>query len=314
MLALPLSGKTEARVGTPALLTRPMLLLASDGSAAASAATQVTAALARTRGDDVRVISVLPSQLYQPAFPDAGSAAPIDEFGIRQDTETRQGLVREQIAVAGVRPDQWPLDIEIGPPATVIAREARRRLASMVTIGLRHHGAVERLLRDETTLRVVRESPVPVLAVTSTLTDRPRRVAVAVDFSRASLRAARTAIGLLGPGGSLFVVYVAPEVHRGEEHEGASIIHSQGIVAAFARLRRELMVPGGIQIEAVMLNGQPGAELLSFAERADIDLIAVGSHRHPFLTHLLLGSVTSTLVRDARRSLLVSPPAPVRDD
>ena len=313
MSALPLSRSIEERVGAPTVLQRPMLLLASDGSATASAATRVTAALAHTRSTDVRVLSVLPTQLYPPALSDGGIAAPIGNFDTLHDTERRQGILREQISRAGVRPDQWPLDLEIGPPATIIAREARRRMASMIVMGLRRHGAVDRWLRDETTLRVVRESPVPVLAVTSTLLDLPRRVAVAVDFSRASLRAARTAIGLLAPNASVFVVYVAPEMDRSEEHEGAGVIHSQGIVAAFARLRRELMVPTGIQIEAVMLKGNSGAELLSFAERADIDLIAVGSHRHPFLSRLLVGSVTTTLVRDARRSLLVSPPSPPKE-
>lgn len=313
MSALPLSP-AEERLGVQAALQRPMLLLASDGSSAASAATRVTAALAAARTTDVRVLSVLPTQLYPPALSDGGIAAPIGNLDTSHDTERPQGILREQISIAGVRPDQWPLDLEIGPPATIIVREARRRMASMVVMGLRRHSTVDRWLRDETTLRVVRESPVPVLAVTPTLTDLPKRIAVAVDFSRASLRAARTAIGLLGPNASVFVVYVGPEMDRAEEHEGAGVIHSQGIMAAFARLRRKLMVPTGVQIEAVMLKGNPGAELLSFAERADIDLIAVGSHRHPFLSRLLVGSVTTTLVRDAHRSLLVSPPIPPKED
>jgi nucleotide-binding universal stress UspA family protein len=150
---------------------------------------------------------------------------------------------------------------------------------------------------------------VPVLAVTPALTHLPNRVAVAVDFSRASLRAARAAVDIIAPNGTLYVVYVRPKMERTEESEGANIIHAQGLAGAFARLRKELSVPRGIDVEAVLLEGEPAAELISFADRAEIDVIAVGSHKHPFLTRMLVGSVTTELVRSARHSLLVAPPS-----
>jgi len=312
MLSLMQVGTDQAYAARSALGARQLLLLASDGSIAAAAATRVTAALAADRGSEVRVISVVSPQLYPPPISDGGIGIPIGEMAIESQAERRRHTIGSQIASAGLHADNWPIDIEVGPPASVIVREARRQCASLVALGLRSHGTMQRWLRDETALRVVRESPVPVLAVTPGLTALPQRAALAVDFSRASLRAARAAIEILAPNSSVFVVYVRPEMDRNEENEGVSFIYSQGVVAAFARLRRELTVPTGVHVEAVMLQGEPAAEIMSFAERADIDLISVGSHRHPFLTRLLVGSVTTALVRDARISLLVSPPTPPR--
>lgn len=309
-LVMPRAKVTSS--GVYATGVRPLLLLASDGSAAAAAATRVTIALAAASGADARVVSVLPPQPYpNPEFNGALGAA---SFATVVDSETAARLktLGGQLVDASARRLAWPVDIEVGSPAIIIAREARRQAASLVVMGLRRHSTAARWLRDETTLHVVRESPVPVLAVTSALATLPQRVAVAVDFSRASLHAARISLGLLAPNATLYVVYVRPEMERGEAAEGTGIIYSQGIAAAFARLRRELSVPAGTHVEAVLLEGEPVPELISFADAADIDLIAVGSHRHPFLTRLLVGSVTSALVRSARHSLLVAPPLAAR--
>lgn len=302
----------DVRSGRSVTGGRQLLLLASDGSVAAAAATQVTIALAAASGADVRVLSVLLPQLYPPPAYEAGIGAALSTGAVHSETEQRLKTIARQIGGGGAQTLRWPVDMEVGPPASIIVREARRQAASLVVMGLRPHGTIERWLRDETTLRVVRESPVPVLAVTLALKALPQQVAVAVDFSRASLRAARATLGMLAPNGTLYVVYVRPEIERSEETEGTGVIYSQGIAASFARLRKELAVPSGIHVEAVLLEGEAAPALMAFADRADIDLIAVGSHRHPFLTRLLVGSVTSALVRDARHSLLVSPPTSSR--
>ena len=306
-MATLVQPRTDARERTVTQTAADRLvLLASDGSPAAFAATRVAAAFAQATGASTRVISVLHPQLYPPPTYEAGIGAAVTSALLETELRQRVRLLGSQIDAA--HGGAWPVDTEVGPPATIIVREARRHGASVVVMGLRPHPAMDRWLRDETTLRVVRGSPVPVVAVVPTLTELPRRVAVAVDFSRASLRAAREAVRLVAPGGTLQIVYVRPKVQRNEQNEGATIIHSQGMAGAFARLRHELTVPGGVDVEAVILEGEPAPELISFAERANVELIAVGSHRHPFLTRMLVGSVTSALVRNAQCSLLVAPP------
>jgi len=48
-----------------------------------------------------------------------------------------------------------------------------------------------------------------------------------------------------------------------------------------------------------LLSGDPGSELVHFAERENIDLIVMGTHGRTGLTRLLMGSVAEAVVRRA---------------
>jgi nucleotide-binding universal stress UspA family protein len=221
----------------------------------------------------------------------------------------RLALVREQVREAAGDGAEWPIDLKVGAPASYIAYEATARDAGLVVTGLRAHSALDRILRGETTLQVMRHVDVPVLAVLPTLKKLPRRIVVAVDFSRSSLRAARVATRLLDDGGTLFLVYVQPRMDRErEDAEGLAAVYAQGVAGAFARLRGELRLPTNATVETVLLEGDAIPELLAFSERCGADLVAVGSHRHSAIDRWVLGSVTSALVRAARWSVLATPP------
>ena len=185
---------------------------------------------------------------------------------------------------------------------------AEDQKSELIVMGLRPHAFLDRVFRDETALAVMRHATVPVFAVTPTLTRLPRSIAVAVDFSRASIAAARVAMTLVEEGGSVLLVYVEPPVERLTGGEGFGVIYAQGVSAAFTRLRQELRGSRNVDIETIVLNGRVAAELLSFAERADVDVLAVGSQRHSIMHRAFLGSVTTALARAATRSLLVVPP------
>jgi nucleotide-binding universal stress UspA family protein len=194
-------------------------------------------------------------------------------------------------------------------PAAEIVRVAEQRGSDLIVLGLRPHAFLDRVFRDETALTVMRNAMVPVLAVTPLLTRLPRRVAVAIDFSRASIAAARAALPLIDDGGSLMLVYVEPEAEpRTPGAEGYATIFAQGVAGAFGRLRQELSSRTDVRIETMILHGAVVPELLSFAERADVDLLGVGSQRHSVTRRAVVGSVTTALARAATHSLLVIPP------
>ena len=60
-------------------------------------------------------------------------------------------------------------------------------------------------------------------------------------------------------------------------------------------------------VTPVWLVGLPAEELIAFAAGHDADLIAVGRHGHRWLERLLVGSVTTAVVRESERSVLVVP-------
>ena len=287
--------------GVRATTTRPALLLATDASPAALAATRVAAALAAHWGVTPQVCTVVPP--LPVAFDPAG---PSVAYASNSEESLRVEVGRQ---LDGVGSSGWNRELAIGVPAAEIVRSAHAHESDFILVGLRPHVFLDRVFRDETALSVMRHASVPVLAVTPTLTQLPRRIAVAIDFSRASVAAARAALTLLGDDGELYLVYVDGSAEsRASNTEGFATIYAQGVAAAFHRLRLDLSLGTRARIQTVVLQGSVAPELLSFATRAELDLIAVGSQRHTVARRAFIGSVTSALARVGTCSLLVIPP------
>ena len=64
-------------------------------------------------------------------------------------------------------------------------------------------------------------------------------------------------------------------------------------------------------METVLVRGDPAASLLSYAQQAACDLIAVGTQRYGFLERMVVGSVATRVLRAARCGVLAVPPADV---
>ena len=288
--------------GRPLALHRD-ILLASDASPAAAAATQVVDALAARWSTTPHVCTVVPTP------PPTVDPACVGITYVPDIADELRNEVSGQLAACSDNALGWPREMAAGTPAAEILRIAESRGSDLIVLGLRPHAFFDRMFRDETALSVMRRASVPVLAVTPLLNRLPRRVAVAIDFSRASIAAARAALPLVDDGGSLMLVYVEPPSEpRSPATEGFTTIYAQGVAAAFTRLRSELASRSNARIETVVLKGAVVPELQSFAYRADIDLIAVGSQRHSIARHAFVGSVTTALARAATCSLLVIPP------
>lgn len=298
----PAGTPTSTSELRPPMLHREVLL-ATDASPAALAATRVAAALATRWSVTPHVCTVVPPP---PMAFDPVGANIVYSPGLEQ--EMREEVERQVGAAAGGSLG-WPRVTAVGSPAAEIVRLAEAHGSDLIVLGLRAHAFLDRVFRDETALSVMRHATVPVMAVTPLTQRLPRRIAVAIDFSRASIAAARAALSLLDDDGSAMLVYVEPPAEpRAPEAEGYTTIYAQGLAAAFTRLRQELACRTKARIETVVLHGAVAPELLSFAKRAEIDLIAVGSQRHSIARRAVVGSVTTALTRAASCSLFVIPP------
>jgi nucleotide-binding universal stress UspA family protein len=167
---------------------------------------------------------------------------------------------------------------------------------------------MDRIVEGETTLQVMRLSPVPVLAV-STGCDNFHGVVVATDFSAASDRAAKVALELLGKSGTLYAVHVEPPVEL--LPGGFALVgdarYPGDVVVWFRRFIESLKPPPGIIVETTVLNGKPVPAILEFADRVGASMIAAGSHSFTRVERFLLGSVSTGLVRNAKCPVLVAP-------
>lgn len=295
-------GSLDARPTVPIR----SILIASEPSEISDNAVRVGLALRDLFDARAEVLSVVPPlSAHGTSGTEGLTPLPVETVDPARRDQRYADVVAQLESVRGSGAGA-PVTVEGGDPAEVIARAAVEHGAQLVTLGLRQHTTLDRVFRDETALRVMRRSPVPVLAVTPRLAGVPRHILVGMDFSRASVRVARAAAQLLVRGGTLIVAHVEPDLDpASSQTEGAKLVYSRGVSASFARLRQDLHLPPNVKLEPALLRGPAAPELLSLADRAAAEVIAVGAHRRDAADRLLLGSVTAALARDARCSMLV---------
>ena len=282
------------------------VLLATDGSDEAAAATRFALALSLQKHVEVNALGVTDTRF-------ACVSPPLD-LPLQDDGPALAQVAQEKVgetitSVLGHAVD-WPVNLVFGEPSHAIAAEAAARHAAMVVLGLRPRGRLQRAFHVEAILQVSMLASCPVIGVDADTRELPSRILVALDFGRASLEAARAARSLLAPGGVLILAYVAPQSFY-ETGDGEKLIHDLGVQRALAALAHELDSKGATIRQVVLEHERPatvGSTLLAFAARENVDLIAAGSVHHGLLDRWMLGSVSTDLVHDAACSILIMPP------
>lgn len=311
-IATPDTSRLQAAEVRPRGLRGPVLL-ATDGHDATNAAAAVARDLASRLGATVEVISaVRPLQSYAMGW-DA-PLLPADVYDARRAAQ-RESVVRQLEPVLGP-PTAWSLELRDGHPATVIAEAARDRGAALIVMGTGGHRTLDRLLGEEVTLQVIRRAAVPVLAV-SPGTDVPFRAAISgIDFSAASVRAARIALSLLDPsagGATLTLLHVRPPL----DDPPASLVawtadYEHRVGTMFTRVRDILTpyAPEGVRIESRVRSGVVMETLLGMQAEAPSDLVVVGTRGANWVDRLIVGSVATSVLRRASVSVLTVPVPP----
>ncbi|HEV8216545.1 MAG TPA: universal stress protein, partial [Gemmatimonadaceae bacterium] len=290
-------------VGVRAAKTSPVIV-ATDGRDQSDAALIAGGMLAGS-ADGLRVVTVLkPMPIVSPEAQLAVS--PDVEASRRADAKR---AVKEQLVRVWNVPLSAEIEVHDGDPATMIAKVAHESNASMIVAGLGRHRVMDRLFGDETALRLIRVAAVPVLAVGGQFSSAPARVVVAIDFSETSLRAARLALELAAPNATIYLAHVAPRDATLYDWNGWGSNYKQDAGEALRRMREQLRVPSDMIVQRVLLQGDPATELLAFAASVNADLIATGSHGHGFVARMLIGSVTTRVLRCSTCSVLTVPHA-----
>lgn len=122
------------------------------------------------------------------------------------------------------------------------------------------------------------------------------RLVVGFDGSDFSQRALERAADLAGNTGHVQVVAVIPD-----DATPASMVGQQRTLKDAAAL----LGARGIRHATTEGTGSPAAALAAAAREGDADMIVVGSRGRGAAASLLLGSVSSTLVREAPCDVLV---------
>jgi nucleotide-binding universal stress UspA family protein len=143
------------------------------------------------------------------------------------------------------------------------------------------------------------------------------RVLIALDHSQGALRAARTAVEMLGPAGTeLFVLNVAEvPLMWGGAGIGVGVVTpldldtlaAQVAEAEADSVTEDAAAAGITDAEVEVVAGDPVLEICRAAERHDVDLIVLGAHDRSLLRRMLVPSVSTGVVRETTRPVLVVP-------
>lgn len=299
----PLSTAVRRRLHGP-------ILLATDGTAQSSGAFAAAVCIAagdmrRTKREPKLPVRVITVSDALPIVP-AEVAAAVPRHLIEGRRAEMLANARAQVRYNVADTSNWRVDVMSGPPAATIADVAAEIGASLVITGLGKHALVDRIFGSETALRVMRLSGVPVLAVPENWIGVPRRILVAVDFGPASLRAARTAMRIVPPGGAVCFAHVAPNIGLPDQDTTLAEIYQHSLNEEFDRFVGAVGVPDDVAVTRIPLYGDTARALLDWASAHSADLIVAGTHGINALARLFLGSVASTLVRGAQCAVLIA--------
>jgi len=279
------------------------LLVATDGSVASDAALRAARAISSETGQSVTLLAVhAPLPMMGPEV----LIAPTPSIDAEQRAALQMQL-EEQLERVGVS-EPWPEQVVTGYPAATIANVAKNIDASLIVMGLGGHDLFERIFGDEMVLQVLRIGTVPVLAVAADFTELPSRALAAIDFSPSSGRALALGGRIIKAGGRVMLAHVAPVDRDPVSWTSLDSATVGSVERALDRMVADAGVAEAVLCERHVLAGDPSKQLLKLAVDLQPDLIIAGSHGRNFLSRLLLGSVSTRLLRQSGCSMLIAPP------
>jgi nucleotide-binding universal stress UspA family protein len=203
--------------------------------------------------------------------------------------------------------DAVPIELAEGAPALVIARRARELGASLIVVGLGHHGVADRLFGSETALQLLHVASTPILCVPPLFAAMPKRVIAALDFSPGAIAALHIAQPYLPSGSTLTATYVVTPELASSMYEVSQDQLAHTIEDSFEAVQDGFTPNDGVTVQRKVLRGDPANQILSLASETGADLIITGSHGHGFFSRMLLGSVAVGIIRGARCAVFAVP-------
>ncbi len=138
------------------------------------------------------------------------------------------------------------------------------------------------------------------------------KILVATDGSEHGLRAANVAIqlGKLS-GGMVTAVYVADTSRTSQLPDDMLVFQIRDLLLQEGKDAgmdvEKLAKDAGVNFELVILEGNPGNEIINYAEKAGMNVIVLGTVGRTGLDRFLLGSVAEKVVRNSKVPVLTVP-------
>ena len=289
------------------------ILLATDGSEDAALATRAAADLSSTTGSELYVVHAWEFTAPYSAYP-----GEILKNYRRSNEQAAQELLTRQVArIEEMGGTVTGALLRQGPPIDEILSFAEELQPGLVVIGSRGLGSVGSLLVGSVSEGVVHHAPCPVLIVRGGQKAwPPQRIVIGDDSSDPATRAGELGAvlaKLFGIGAILVRAYEAPPEPIGGWSGQDRIKLDEARLQkerALERRTKALEAIGESRPESRLIEADPTLALLLVAEEKEEEktIIAVGSRGLGAAKRLMLGSVSTKVLRAARGPVLLCPP------
>lgn len=203
--------------------------------------------------------------------------------------------------------------VRAGSAAAGLHRLAEEISADVIVVGTSHRGALGRVWAGSATEQVLHGAPTAVAVAPVDYAKRPaaerslKRIGVAYDGSPEAKAALQQAVALAQPAGARVVPVSIVDLRTPTT---IAYGYEQYVDAVRELAALELKEAGAVvrasgDVESIKREGDPAAELAHVS--GDVDLLVAGSRGYGPLKRVLLGSVTTRLVREAEGPLLLLP-------
>ena len=139
------------------------------------------------------------------------------------------------------------------------------------------------------------------------------KILIATDGSENAKNASSYAFALAKMSGAvLYTLYIVPNVsmYAGIRDVSWAESMNEHFIKEGEESNKEVVDEGkalGIEVKSFLLEGNPGEEIVDFAESNDIDMIVMGTRGVTGVNRFLIGSVAENVVRHSKKPVLVVP-------
>jgi nucleotide-binding universal stress UspA family protein len=267
-------------------------------------------ALARAFEAKLKVVHVIP--YLASGFESAYGAAPwLMTPEIRENART---TMDQFLAPARAARVDHTSEVREGNPWEEVLAAARETRADVVVLGTHGRGGFDRLLIGSVAEKLIRRLDCSVLAVcheSGHALKAPheiRRIVIATDFASSSLKGLSDGLAIARKtGADVTVVHAiehAPEPHA---HPEAASYRAALLEEGLSKVKQALAEAGGEPRDTPRIAfGRPSEQILDVAASEGADLIVMGAQGHGMIEHLISGSNTQHVIRNASCPVLIA--------
>jgi len=234
---------------------------------------------------------------------------------LREETEAALAERVERVVAMGLEA-RYRLDL--GTPFREIVRAAKEEETELIVMGAQGKALLQELVLGSVSEKVVRQARVPVLLYRfrplqhdaerrPDYTVRPLldRILLATDFSDTAHKALQFLVEMTRNTGAEVML-----LHVQDERRIRPYI--QDMLPDFNRIDGERLASlgrvfpaAGVKVQTRLVTGVPFLDIERVANEWDATMIALGSHGRSALAEVMMGSVSSEVVRMVERPVLV---------